>query len=101
MAERNRMTVSPRWLKAAVDTFVFGFAVLGYLAARIISGSPPIPEKVVDPAGRAMLWSVLSLVGLLGGTGLVLFVFGRYKHLGWHTSRNRPGGPSGLPRRSF
>ena len=30
------------------------------------------------------MWSVLSLVALLGGTGLLLGVFGRWNFLGWH-----------------
>jgi nitric oxide reductase subunit B len=32
---------------------------------------------------EALLWSVLSLVALLGGSGIVLFVFGRFDWLGW------------------
>ncbi len=38
------------------------------------------------PTAQAFLWSVLSLIGLLGGIGLVLFIFGRYNLLGWHGS---------------
>ncbi|HOM70657.1 MAG TPA: nitric-oxide reductase large subunit [Armatimonadota bacterium] len=38
------------------------------------------------PTSDAFIWSVFSLVALLGGTGLVLFAFGRYKELGWHRS---------------
>ncbi len=36
------------------------------------------------PTAQAFLWSVLSLIALLGGTGIVLFAFGRYNILGWH-----------------
>ena len=40
----------------------------------------------------ALLWSVLSLVALLGGAGLVLFVFGRWDILGWERyDANEPG----------
>ncbi len=31
-----------------------------------------------------MLWSVLSLIALLGGIGLLLAAFGRWNFLGWH-----------------
>ena len=47
-----------------------------------------------QPASRpqAFLWSVLSLIALLGGTGLVLFVVGRYDLLGWHrVEEEEPG----------
>jgi len=31
-----------------------------------------------------MVWSVLSLIALMGGTGLLLAAFGRWNFLGWH-----------------
>ena len=37
-----------------------------------------------EATAEAFLWSVLSLIGLLGGTGLVLFFIGKYDLLGWH-----------------
>jgi len=44
------------------------------------------PEPLVDNHATAdsIVWSVLSLVALLGGTGLLLGVFGRWNLLGWH-----------------
>ncbi len=48
------MVISPRWLQGAVLTFVFGFTVLGFLATTIYRDEPPIPGKVVDPAGRVI-----------------------------------------------
>jgi nitric oxide reductase subunit B len=45
---------------------------------------PPEPLAGNRPTSATLLWSVLSLVALLGGTGLVLFAFGRYEQLGWH-----------------
>lgn len=42
-----------------------------------LAGNSPTPD--------AMIWSMLSLIGLLGGTGLVMFAFGRYEWLGWHS----------------
>jgi nitric oxide reductase subunit B len=43
------------------------------------------PEKLVDnsPTADALVWSVLSLITLLGGIGLLLAVFGRWNFLGW------------------
>lgn len=36
------------------------------------------------PTADALLWSALSLIALIGGTGLLLAIFGRYHWLGWH-----------------
>ena len=35
------------------------------------------------PTASAYLWSALSLVSLLGGLGLILFIFGKFDYLGW------------------
>jgi nitric oxide reductase subunit B len=45
------------------------------------------PEELAGnaPTAEALVWSVLSLIALLGGAGIVLFVFGRYNWLGWHS----------------
>ncbi|HVJ07465.1 MAG TPA: cbb3-type cytochrome c oxidase subunit I [Acidisarcina sp.] len=44
------------------------------------------PEPLVDNHATAdsIVWSVLSLAALLGGTGLLLAAFGRWNFLGWH-----------------
>ena len=44
------------------------------------------PESLVDnhATAEALIWSVLSLVTLLGGIGLLLAAFGRWNFLGWH-----------------
>jgi nitric oxide reductase subunit B len=44
------------------------------------------PEPLVDNHVTAdtVVWSVLSLIALLGGIGLLLAVFGRWNFLGWH-----------------
>jgi nitric oxide reductase subunit B len=39
------------------------------------------------PSSDAFLWSALSLVSLLGGTALVLFIFGKFNYLGWKGER--------------
>ncbi|TAK30255.1 MAG: nitric-oxide reductase large subunit [Chloroflexota bacterium] len=43
------------------------------------------PERLAgnNPTSDALVWSVLSIIALLGGSGLVLFFFGRYDWLGW------------------
>jgi nitric oxide reductase subunit B len=45
---------------------------------------PPEPLVGNGPTAQAFLWSVLSLIALLGGIGIVFYVFGRYDLLGWH-----------------
>jgi nitric oxide reductase subunit B len=44
---------------------------------------PYDPAVGNTPTTDAVLWSALSLIGLLGGTALVLFAFGRFNFLGW------------------
>ena len=41
------------------------------------------------PTHGAILWSALSLIALLGGTGLALFAFGRFDFLGWQEKEHR------------
>jgi nitric oxide reductase subunit B len=49
------------------------------------------PEPLVDnhATADALVWSVLSLVALLGGIGLLLAAFGRWNMLGWHGRERR------------
>ena len=51
---RRELLVSRGWVQAVVLTFLFGFLVLGIMGYGTYSGQPPIPEKVVDPAGRTV-----------------------------------------------
>jgi len=51
---RVGMVISPRWMQAIILTFLFGFAVLGYLAIRVYEEHPPVPGKVVDADGSAV-----------------------------------------------
>ena len=47
------------------------------------------PERLVDngPTADAVVWSVLSLVALLVGIGIMLAVYGRWsQRIGWHTA---------------
>jgi len=43
------------------------------------------PEPLVDnkPTANVIVWSVLSLIALLGGIGLLFGAFGRFNFLGW------------------
>lgn len=44
-------------------------------------------ESRVDngPTGSIVVWSVLSLIALLGGTGIMFAIYGRWsQNLGWH-----------------
>ena len=57
------------------------------------------PEELVDngPTANVVLWSVVSLIALLGGIGLLFAAFGRWNFLGWRgreqatLSFKRPG----------
>jgi nitric oxide reductase subunit B len=44
------------------------------------------PETLVNNhvTAEAIIWSVLSLITLLGGIGLLMAAFGRWNFLGWH-----------------
>ncbi len=35
------------------------------------------------PSSSAYLWSAMSLITLMGGLGLILFIFGKFNYLGW------------------
>jgi nitric oxide reductase subunit B len=50
---------------------------------------PPEPLVGNQVTANAITWSAISIITLLGGTGLVLFFFGRYDWLGW-TEERRP-----------
>ncbi len=45
---------------------------------------PPEPLVGNQVTADAIVWSVLSLIALLGGIGLLLAAFGRWNFLGWH-----------------
>jgi nitric oxide reductase subunit B len=60
MSEANskrELVISKGWVQAAVLVFLFGFAVLGFLAYRTYVEEPPVPQRVVDPAGNVMCCS--------------------------------------------
>ncbi|MGA2623851.1 MAG: nitric-oxide reductase large subunit [Bacteroidota bacterium] len=47
------------------------------------SNFPYDPSVNNTPTSDAILWSALSLVSLLAGIGLILFIFGKFDYLGW------------------
>ena len=44
---------------------------------------PGDPLVGSGPTSDALIWSMLSIIAFLGGTGLVFYFFGRYNWLGW------------------
>ncbi|WP_375771659.1 cbb3-type cytochrome c oxidase subunit I [Archangium gephyra] len=50
---------------------------------------PPEPRVGNGPTGAMVVWSVLSLIALLGGIGLLMAAFGRWNFLGWHGHEQR------------
>jgi nitric oxide reductase subunit B len=58
---------------------------------------PPEPRVDNKPTANVVVWSVVSLIALLGGIGLLFAAFGRWNLLGWHgreqakLSFRRPG----------
>ncbi len=55
MGERRRgFLISRVWIQATVLVVLFGFFVLGLLAYRTYQAKPPVPGRVVDPAGRVL-----------------------------------------------
>lgn len=50
---------------------------------------PPEPRVDNRPTANVVVWSVLSLIALLGGIGLLFAAFGRWNFLGWHGREQR------------
>jgi nitric oxide reductase subunit B len=44
---------------------------------------PYEPMAGNKPPVEAFIWSAMSLITLLGGLGLILFIFGKFDYLGW------------------
>ena len=51
---RRDLLISKGWVQASALVIILGFFVLGLLAYRTYSADPPIPERVVDPAGSTL-----------------------------------------------
>ena len=52
--QRRPMVISPLWLQGVILTFVFGFAMLGYLALRVYQDHAPVPGRVVSETGQTV-----------------------------------------------
>ncbi len=63
MTGRRPMTVSPLWLQGSILTFIVGFSFLSFSALRIYQDSAPIPERIVDEAGKELFTSRQILDG--------------------------------------
>src|SRR5579885_2137438 len=61
--ERRGMVISPLWLQGVILTFVFGFAVLGYLALRVYQDHAPIPGRVVSETEQTVFTGEDILLG--------------------------------------
>ncbi|OFZ20257.1 MAG: nitric oxide reductase [Bdellovibrionales bacterium GWB1_55_8] len=84
-------------------TAFFGWAAWASAALRpgkdysYTNNWPPEPLVENRPTADMVFWSVLSLIALLGGIGLLLASFGKWNFLGWHgresliLSFRRPG----------
>lgn len=48
---KPKMIISSLWFQAAIITFIVGFGLLGYLAYRIYTDHPPIPDTVTVRGG--------------------------------------------------
>ena len=53
-AGRRKLLISKAWVQASIVVFLLGFFVLGLLAYRTYTADPPIPDRVVDPAGQTI-----------------------------------------------
>ena len=83
---RRTMVISKAWFQASILTFLFGFAVLGYLAYRISWDHPPI-RKEVRAADGAVLFTgddVMAGQHLFQKYGLMQLgtIFGHGAYLG-------------------
>ena len=80
------MLVSKLWVQVVAIVLLFGFFVLGFLAYRTYTGSPPLPGKTVDPAGKVLFTAQDILLGqqVFLRNGLMEYgsVFGHGGYLG-------------------
>ncbi len=75
--EIRRLTAYFAWTAWAASTLRPG------LDYTYTNNWPPEPLVENEPTGEVVVWSVLSLVALLGGIGLLFAAFGRWNFLGW------------------
>ncbi|HEY3412727.1 MAG TPA: cbb3-type cytochrome c oxidase subunit I [Armatimonadota bacterium] len=82
----RRLTVPTPWIQVALLTFLFGFAVLGFLARAIITNHPPVPRRIVVDGGRVLFTGDDVMAGqhIFQKLGLMEFgsIFGHGAYLG-------------------
>jgi len=79
----TRLTAFYGWSAWAAAAFRPGYAY------SYTNNWPPEPLVDNHPTADTVVWSVLSLIALLGGVGLLLAAFGRWNFLGWHGREQR------------
>jgi nitric oxide reductase subunit B len=83
---RRPLLIGRAWVQAAALVFLFGFFVLGLLAYRTYQEEPPVPARVVDPAGRELYTGADVTAGqkLFLRNGLMQYgsIFGHGAYLG-------------------
>jgi nitric oxide reductase subunit B len=84
----RRKAITDRADLAAMTAF-FGWTAWAAAAERpghdysYTNNWPPEPRVDNTPTANVVVWSVLSLIALLGGIGILFAVFGRWR-MGWH-----------------
>jgi nitric oxide reductase subunit B len=83
---KRELLVSKTWLQVIALVFLIGFFILGLLAYRTYQADPPIPERVVDPAGQVVYTGDQIHQGqkVFLGNGLMEYgsIFGHGAYLG-------------------
>ena len=52
--QRSERVMAKGWIQAVVLVSLFGFTVLGFMAARTYQAEPPIPDRVVTSSGTLL-----------------------------------------------
>lgn len=80
------MPISSAWFQAAIITYVFGFTILGICAYLVYSQGPPIPTRVVTPAGETVFTGedIMSGMNVFQRNGVMEYgtVYGHGAYLG-------------------
>ncbi|HLW59281.1 MAG TPA: cbb3-type cytochrome c oxidase subunit I [bacterium] len=63
LAAKRPLLISSGWIQAVLLVMLFGFLVLSLLAYRTYTGEPPIPARVVDPAGHVLFTDADVILG--------------------------------------
>jgi hypothetical protein len=54
---RSSRVMAEGWVQAVALVGIFGFTVLGFMAARTYQADPPVPDRVVSPTGEQLFTS--------------------------------------------